>query len=196
MRENEREATMMRSGFAMIAGMTVLCFGAAQAEIVSAGPSGFNLRHVAELPNIPAPVVWATLADIGKWWDPEHTYSGDSRNLTLEPFVRGCFCERLSLYAGIEHASVVYAQPAKTLRLTGALGPLQEFGVIGSMTWQIEPAGGGSRVTLSYSAGGFADRPLADWAPIVDEVLGGQLQRLARFITVGNAEPPKTEDKQ
>ena len=50
--------------------------------------------------------MWAALADIGKWWDPEHTYSGDSRNLTLEPFVRGCFCEKLSLYAGIEHATV------------------------------------------------------------------------------------------
>jgi hypothetical protein len=186
---------MLRSGFAMFVGLAVLCSGAARAEIVSAGPNGFNIRHVAEVPNMTAPVVWAALSDIGKWWDPEHTYSGDSRNLTLEPFVRGCFCEKLSLYAGVEHASVVYAQPAKTLRLHGALGPLQEFGVSGSMTWQIEPAGGGSRITLSYSAGGFADRPLADWAPRVDEVLGVQLQRLARYITVGSAEPPKTENK-
>lgn len=196
MRETQREETMMGSGFAMIVGLALSCSGAARAEIVSAGPSGFNVRHVTELPNINAPVVWAALADIGKWWDPEHTYSGDSRNLTLEPFVRGCLCEKLSLYAGIEHATVVYAQPAKTLRLKGAIGPLQEFGVSGSMTWQIEPAGGGSRITLSYSAGGFADRPLADWAPIVDEVLGGQLQRLARFITLGNAEPPKTENNK
>ena len=142
---------------------------------------------------IPAPVVWAALADIGKWWDPEHTYSGDSRNLTLEPFVRGCLCEKLSLYAGIEHATVIYAQPAKTLRLSGALGPLQEFGVNGVMTWNIEPAGGGSRITLTYSVGGFADRPLADWAPLVDEMLGGQLKRLTRYITQGNPEAPKAE---
>lgn len=169
----------------------VLGAGSAHAEIVSAGPGGFNIRHVAEAPNVAAPMVWAALADIGKWWDPQHTYSGDSRNLTLEPYPRGCLCEKLSLYAGIEHASVVYAQPAKTLRLSGALGPLQEFGVAGTMTWQIEPAGGGSRITLTYSAGGFADRPLSDWAPIVDEVLGGQLQRLARFVTSGNPAAPK-----
>src|SRR5262245_6649726 len=156
------------------------------AEIVSAGPSGFSLRHVAEMPNVAAPVIWAALADVGKWWDPEHTYSGDARNLTLEPVVRGCFCERLSLYAGIEHMSVVYAQPAKTLRLNGALGPLQEFGVAGSLTFQIEPAGGGSRLTVTYNVGGFADRPLADWAPIVDEVLGLQVKRLSRFVTTGN----------
>ena len=94
---------------------------------------------------------------------------------------------------GIEHATVVYAQPAKTLRLSGAIGPLQEFGVSGVMTWSIEPAGGGSRITLSYNVGGFADRPLADWAPIVDEVIGSQLKRLTRYITQGNPEAPKAE---
>lgn len=168
------------------------CAAPARAEIVSAGPSGFNVRQVAEVPN-PAPVVWAALTDVGRWWDPEHTYSGDSRNLTLDPTVRGCFCEKLSLYAGIEHARVIYAQPAKTLRLSGALGPLQEFGVSGVMTWSIEPAGGGSKITLTYSVGGFADRPLADWAPIVDEVLGGQLKRLARYVSQGSPEAPKGE---
>lgn len=164
----------------------------ARAEIVNAGPSGFNVRQVAEVPN-PAPVVWAALTDIGKWWDPEHTYSGDARNLSLDPTVRGCFCEKLGLYAGIEHARVIYAQPAKTLRLSGALGPLQEFGLSGAMTWNIEPAGGGSKITLTYSVGGVADRPLADWAPLVDEMLGAQLKRLARYVSQGSPDAQKNE---
>jgi hypothetical protein len=167
----------------------------ARAEIVSASPNGFSIRHIVEAPNVTAPVIWAALSDVGKWWDPEHTYSGDARNLSLEPVVRGCFCERLSLYAGIEHATVVYAQPAKILRLLGALGPLQEFGVTGSLTWQIDPAGGGSRITMTYNVGGFADRPLSDWAPIVDEVLGGQAKRLGRFVTAGTPDAPKAEMK-
>jgi len=178
----------------VVASATLACAAPARAEIVSAGPSGFNLQHVAEVPN-PAPVVWAALADVGKWWDPEHTFSGDARNLTLEPTVRGCFCEKLSLYAGIEHARVIYALPAKILRLSGALGPLQDFGVNGVLTWSIEPAGGGSRITVTYNVGGFADRPLADWAPIVDEVIGSQLKRVARYITQGNPEEPKAENK-
>jgi hypothetical protein len=165
------------------------------AEIVNAGPNGFNLRHVVDAPNVAPPVVWAALSDIAKWWDPEHTYSGDSRNLTLEPMVRGCFCEKLSLYAGVEHASVVYAQPTKTLRMMGALGPLQEFGVTGSLTWQIDAAAGGSRITMTYNVGGFADRPLSDWAPIVDEVLVGQAKRLGRFVTSGTPDEPKSEAK-
>lgn len=189
----------MRAAVSMgwISALTLVLFGAtfgargACAEIVSAGPNGFSLRHTAETPNVAPPVIWAALSDIAKWWDPEHTYSGDARNLTLEPVVRGCFCEKLGLYAGIEHGTVVYAQPAKTLRINGALGPLQEFGITGAMTWQIDAAAGGSRITFTYNVGGYADRPLADWAPIVDEVLGGQLQRLARYVTVGHPEPPK-----
>jgi len=174
----------------LVAAMIVAFPIVGSAEIVSAGPSGFSVRHVAEMPNVAAPVIWAALSDVGKWWDPEHTYSGDARNLTLEPVVRGCFCERLSLYAGIEHMSVVYAQPAKTLRLTGALGPLQEFGVAGSLTFQIEAAGGGSRLTVTYNVGGYADRPLADWAPIVDEVLGGRGKRLSHYVTSGKPDAP------
>lgn len=169
---------------------------AARAEIISAAPAGFSLRHVAEAPGVAPPTVWAALSDVGKWWDPEHTYSGDARNLSLDPVVQGCFCEKLSLYSALEHARVVYAQPAKMLRMVGALGPLQEFGVAGSMTWQIEAAGGGSRITVTYNVGGFADRPLADWAPIVDEVLGVQVKRLGRFLVTGNPAAAKVESKQ
>jgi hypothetical protein len=169
----------------------VLAGGPAGAEIVSAGATGFNIRYVVEMPNAAAPTVWAALSDVAKWWDPEHTNSGVARNLSLDPQLNGCLCEKLSLYAGIEHATVLYAQPAKTLRLSGALGPLQEFGVSGVMTWSIEPAGGGSRITLTYNVGGFADRPLADWAPLVDDMLGDQLKRLARYITQGNPAEPK-----
>jgi hypothetical protein len=176
--------------------MLLATAGAAHAEIVNAGPGGFSIRHVVETPNAAPPLVWAALSDVAKWWDPEHTYSGDARNLTLDPLVRGCFCEKLGLYAGIEHASVVYAQPAKVLRLNGALGPLQEFGVDGSMTWQIDPAAGGSRITFTYNVGGYADRPLSEWATIVDEVLGGQVQRLGRFVTSGSPDAPKEAAKQ
>jgi hypothetical protein len=173
-----------------VAALTALS-APAHAEIVSAGPNGFSIRHVVEAQNVAPTVVWAAIAEVSKWWDPEHTYSGDSRNLTLEPVPRGCFCEKLSLYAGVEHMSVVFAQPGKMLRLTGALGPLQEFGVAGSLTFAIEAGAGGTRLTVTYNVGGYADRPLADWAPIVDEVVGSQVKRLGRFITAGSPEPAK-----
>ena len=179
---------MRTCGTCVVALAAILLGGAAGAEIVSAGPGGFNIRYVVDAPNVPAPTVWAALSDVARWWDPNHTYSGDARNLSLDPVVHGCFCEKTSLYAGVEHARVVYALPAKTLRLSGALGPLQEFGVTGSLTWQIEAAGGGSRITMTYSVGGYADRPLSDWAPIVDEVLVTQMKRLGRLVNSGSPE--------
>lgn len=173
------------------AGVLILATGAARGEIVSAGPNGFSIRHVAEAPSVSSHLAWAALSDVAKWWDPEHTYSNDARNMSLEPVVNGCFCEKLGLYAGIEHARVVYAEPVKRLRLLGALGPLQEFGITGSMNWQIEAAGGGSRITFTYNVGGYADRPLSDWAPIVDEVMGVQVARLGRYLTAGDPEQKK-----
>lgn len=158
----------------------------AQAEIVSATPNGFSIKHVVEAPGVAPATAWAALSDVGKWWDPEHTYSGDSRNLSLDPLPGGCFCERLGMYAGVQHLQVVFAQPPKTLRMVGALGPMQEFGVSGSLTWTLEAAGGGSRLTMTYNVGGAADRPLSDWAPIVDETLGTQVRRLGRFLSTGN----------
>jgi hypothetical protein len=160
-----------------------------RAEVVTSSEQGFIVRHRAEL-TVPQPSVWAALSEVGRWWHPEHTYPGDSRNMTLDPVVAGCFCEKLGLYGGIEHMRVVYAEPAKHLRLEGALGPLQEFAVTGRMTWDIEVAPGGARLTMTYVVGGYADRSLAEWAPIVDEVLGTQVQRLGRFINTGRPEAP------
>jgi hypothetical protein len=178
---------------ARIVSIVLLCVAPAlHAEIISATPNGFSIKHVVEAPGVPLATAWAALSDVGKWWDPEHTYSGDSRNLSIDPVPGGCFCERLGMYAGVQHLEVVFAQPPKMLRLVGALGPLQEFGVSGSMTWSLEAAGGGSRLTVTYNVGGAADRPLSDWAPIVDEVLGSQVKRLGRFLATGN---PAGENK-
>ncbi|MBC7983383.1 MAG: SRPBCC family protein [Candidatus Obscuribacterales bacterium] len=165
-----------------------------RAEVLRSSEVGFTVKHQAEV-SMPPPAAWAALADIGRWWDPEHTYSGDARNLTLDPRVGGCFCEKLGMYAGAQHMSVIFAQPPKLLRLAGALGPLQEFALAGSMTWQIEAGGGGSRITVTYTAGGYADRPLAEWAPIVDSVVATQVQRLAKLINTGSADETKPAGK-
>jgi hypothetical protein len=183
MRSLQREPNMILK----IVSAAILClvFVSSHAEILSAGPSGFSVRHTAELPTAVPTAVWTVLLDPARWWDSEHTYSGDAHNLSLDPHVGGCFCEKLGLYAGVEHLRVVYIQPGKILRLSGALGPLQQFGIAGSLTWQIEPLANGSRLTLTYNAGGFADRPMADWAPQVDEMLGAQVQRFSRLINTG-----------
>jgi hypothetical protein len=179
--------------FKCVAGLMLLSGANAHAEVVRSSEVGFTVTHAINVP-MPPPAAWSALSDMGRWWDSEHTYSGDApRNLSLEPFVGGCMCEKLGMYAGIEHMRVIYAQPPKTLRLSGALGPLQEFAVTGSMTWTVEAASGGSKITVAYTAGGYTDRPMADWAPLVDSVLVMQADRLGRFISTGNPAAPKRE---
>jgi hypothetical protein len=48
---------------------------------------------------------------------------------------------------------------------------------------------------MNYTAGGYADRPLTEWAPLVDSVLATQVQRLGRFIATGNSAETKGEGK-
>ena len=81
--------------------------------------------------------------------------------------------------------SVVYASPGKLLRLTGAIGPLQEAALAGTMTWTLVQAGGGTTVELSYTVGGFRADGFRDIATVVDGVLRGQLARLKALVETG-----------
>jgi hypothetical protein len=176
--------------------ISVLLFqSVAHAEVVTSSELGFTVKHQVDV-TLPPPAAWAALSDIGRWWDGSHSFSGDARNLNLDPRVGGCFCEKLGMYAGVQHMTVIYAQPPKLLRLSGVIGPLQEFAVTGSLTWQIEVGGGGSRISASYTVGGYADRPMSEWAPITDSVLVAQVERLGRFINAGNPDDVKVPPKQ
>lgn len=174
-----------------IAAAACLILGvAAQAEVIDSSAHGFTLRQRAEV-NAPPTAAWAALTDIARWWEPQHTYSNDARNLSLEPIVGGCFCEKLGLYGGIEHMRVLYAEPVKHLRLNGALGPLQELAVTGRMTWDITATPAGAQITMTYAVSGTAARPLSDLAPMVDEVLALQVERLGRLVNTGSPDKPK-----
>jgi hypothetical protein len=69
------------------------------------------------------------------------------------------------------------------IRISGALGPLQEMATIGTMTWTIEPAkqGSGSTLTMTYAASGYAPGGMDKLADIVDTVLGQQVKLLKAY---------------
>jgi uncharacterized protein YndB with AHSA1/START domain len=159
-------------------------------EVIESAAGGFLVRNTATINASPA-TVYAALADrIGGWWDPAHTFSHDSHNLSLDAKPGGCFCERLPGGGGVEHMRVVYASPDKLLRLTGAIGPLQEAALVGTMSWNLLQTGAGTTVDLSYTVGGFRAGGLRDLATVVDGVLHGQLARLKAFVATDH---PKDE---
>ena len=148
-------------------------------------PNGFLVKFEVSV-NAPAAKVYdALVGQVGSWWDPQHTYSGDAKNLSIDPRPGGCFCEKLPNGGGVEHARVIYVAPREVLRLSGALGPLQGSGVAGTLTWKLTSGTDNTRLQLSYSVGGFIDGGFEKIAPVVESVLRVQLDRLKQFAETG-----------
>jgi uncharacterized protein YndB with AHSA1/START domain len=157
----------------------------AAAAVVDSQPGGFEVREQAQVAATPAQV-YAAIGQIGQWWNSQHTYSGDARNLSLELRAGGCFCEQLKDGGSARHMGVILAQPNKTVRLEGALGPLATTAGTGHLTFALTAKDAGTNVVLTYDFGGYANGGMGEFAAPVDEVLSGQLDRLRRYIETGH----------
>jgi uncharacterized protein YndB with AHSA1/START domain len=171
-----------------LACLALLAGGEARGDVLEATANGFAVKTTVTVA-APRGKVYDALVQVGRWWDPQHTYSGDAKNLTIEPRPGGCFCERLPDQGGVQHATVVLVIPGKTLRLVGGFGPLQQAGVHGSLTWELADREGSTEATVSYSVGGYGQGGLQALAPVVDSVLGAQLRRLKSVVEKGTPAP-------
>ena len=150
------------------------------AEVVSAGPNGFHVRQSVQMV-VPQQAAYGAFGAVGSWWNPEHTYSGKSANLSLALQGGGCFCERLDNGGGIEHMRVSFIDPGKRIVLTGSLGPLLYEATSGVMDVKFERIAGGSKVTMDYKVSGFAEGGAEKLAPLVDSVLADQFKRYREY---------------
>ena len=168
-------------------------FGAppATAEVVQSSPTGFVTTNEASVSADPAQV-WDALIEPARYWTPEHSWLGKAAGLSLDLRPAGCFCEEAQGVDGAvrqaEHARTVLADPARMLRLRGALGPLQSEALIGTLTVTLEPEQEGTRIIWEYVAGGHARFALGQIASAVDAVMAEQLARLVGFLESGSAE--------
>ena len=168
--------------FALLA-LSLLTASPAAAEVVGSSPNGFEVSHTVNLVAKPE-LAFSSFANVGAWWDSEHTYSGDAKNLSLELRPGGCYCERIPKGGGgIEHMRVTYVDPGKRVVMTGPLGPLLYEAVAGVMDVQVKSTGAGSQLVLNYRAAGFAKGGADKMAPLVDRVLAEQVKRLRAYTT-------------
>lgn len=166
----------MRSPAAGIAALLMLAAGPLRAETSQISPTGFTVTVVRDI-NTPPSRVWRAIGQVDRWWSPEHTWSGNARNLSLLMRVGGCFCERWPR-GDVEHGRVINATDSQVLRLLAPLGPLQALPVNAVLTFTLAGTDGGTRLTVTYLvAGGGTD--LAALAGPVDSVITGQVDRLA-----------------
>lgn len=164
-----------------LAGLASVVVGVAPAlaEVVEADDNGFVSAFEIEVAASPERVFDALTAEVSKWWDPRHTYSGDSSNMLFDNLA---LREKLAGGGFVRHMVIDMERPPQTLRLRGGMGPLQTLAVVGSMTFDLEAAADGTLLRYRYVVNG---RGLGDWAEPVDRVMGGQLQRLRLFVETG-----------
>ncbi len=173
----------MRSVLTIIAAFSFIT--TAGAEVTSSASNGFVTINEAVIEATPDVVWLAATSEVGAWWHPSHTISGDASRMSIDVRPQGCFCETLGDGAGIVHLTVTLSQPTGLLRMTGGLGPLGLMGVDGNMLWEFEAQEGTTRVRFSYAVGGYSPDGLDKIAPAVDFVIGEALQRLKSYVETG-----------
>lgn len=162
----------------------------ALAEINSQSESGFSVFHIADVAAEPDEI-WGKLLLPNSWWSGDHSFSGDADNFYLEPKVDGCFCEllkteedgKISDAGAVEHMRIIHIDRARSLRMLGALGPLQSEAVSGTFTVAIKPNGDGtSKLSFLYVVGGYMRFETLKIAPSIDRVIGEQFGNLVKLI--------------
>ena len=164
----------------ILATLLTLAFGlTVQAEVVTSTPDHFTLKLEAESELSPDEI-WTRLIDPSEWWQSDHTYSGDSANLTLEPHAGGLWREDWE-GGSVWHGTVLQAHPGKTLSLSAPFGPLQGLAVTSVWTITLAPSeNGGTLITFDHVTNGTDASQLDQLAPAVDFVKSEALKSLMR----------------
>lgn len=166
--------------------MFLLAAGMLQAEVVDAAANGFTVKTTISIHATPEEVYRQLVRNVGQWWSPDHTFSRDARNLSIDDKRMGCFCEKIPGGGGVRHLEVVYAAPGKILVMQGGLGPLQALATAGSLSIQLAPGSSpgdaGTTLVATYAVNGYLAGGMQSWAAPVDGVLAEQMTRLRNFI--------------
>jgi uncharacterized protein YndB with AHSA1/START domain len=167
-------------GLSMLAGLA----GPARAEATAVSATHFESSHRAEVAATPAQV-YEVLAQLPKWWSPQHSWSGDTRNMTLELSAGGCWCERWGDGASAQHGRVLQVVPGRLILIEATLGPLLALPARGVLTLVTSSNAGRTAVRVGYRVSGAPELALDRLAPAVDDVLGQQFARLKSMVESG-----------
>ena len=177
---------MNTNGYRLPALAILVLAPCAMPEVVDSSSAGFTVKATLNIQANPDAVYRGLIHNIGDWWSSEHSFSGNSHNLSIEEKVGGCFCEKLPNGGGVRHMEVVFLAPGKTVRLIGGLGPLQSIAATGSMTMQLSAVDGGTKLEVTYAVTGYLPAGMNTWAAPVDSVLTEQFTRFKNYVEHGD----------
>ena len=162
----------------LISFILILTSATSFAEVTSSSANGFSVQIEKSIPTN-SQKLYQQFLNIGQWWDKDHTWFGKSENMFLQPKAGGCFCE-IDGDNQVWHMTVTFVKPNEEVRMTGGLGPLQMMGLHGGMSWKFSSIDEqNSKLTLTYNVSGYSKDGLESLAPIVNQVLQLQVDKLA-----------------
>jgi hypothetical protein len=164
----------------------------AVAAVADASAAGFTVKISLTITAAPGQAYDRFIHNISDWWNPQHTFSGDPRNLSIEEKPMGCFCEKLP-NGGVRHMEIIYVERGKLLRMSGLLGPLQGIGGAAVLTTSFSAAGTGTKLDATYSVSGYSAAGMNAFAGTVDSVLSDQFNRLKNYVEHGAPVPAKKQ---
>jgi len=151
----------------------------ARAELTKSNDDGFIVQHSVDIARDKGAVFTAMTGQVGKWWSPDHSFSGDAGNMLID---QECFCERWENNL-VRHLDTAIWMENSKLIMEGGLGPLKELGLSGTMVWSLAAKDeSATTVTWKYHVYGYSDTVMADLAGAVDGVLKEQIGRLADYM--------------
>lgn len=162
---------------------TAMCLSPVRAEVTSSAADGFQIKITKSVAGGASEVCECLVNDISKWWDATHSYSGNAQNFSMD-LENHCLLEKLPDGGFVRHMEIVFYQPRRVLRLTGGLGPLQEMGVTGALTFKLNQNGDYTDVELTYNVVGRDAQNLEKLAPAVNSVLNQQMDRLKKHCDI------------
>jgi uncharacterized protein YndB with AHSA1/START domain len=176
---------------AAILALLFLAPAGAYAEVVDSAANGFTIRVALTIKAPPADVYQKLVHNVGDWWNPAHTFSGNAHNLSIDDTPMGCFCEKYPQGGGVRHLEVVMADPGKALVMIGGLGPMQSIAATGSMRFSFAAVEGGTKFEMVYSVAGYLPAGMQTWAKPADGMLTEQFTRMQNYIEQGSPTPKK-----
>jgi hypothetical protein len=172
---------MLKSTIAAVAAaFGLLAAWGANAEVVARTADSFTLRYEQGAEIDPGDIPGA-LGDVGRWWDSDHTYSGDAANITIDLTPGGCWCERLADGSQFEHARVVSVEPDRIV-FQAPFGPLKGKATSAILTVTWPPANAGWTPTWVMTVEGPGVGAMADG---VDGVMHAGFLRWMRYLERG-----------
>ncbi|MDE3196652.1 MAG: SRPBCC domain-containing protein [Acidobacteriota bacterium] len=163
----------------------------ARAAVVDSNAGGFTVKVSVTIQAPPDEVYRKFVHNVGEWWNPQHTFSGKSENLSIEDKPQGCWCEKIGANGGARHMQVLAAVPGKALVFSGAMGPMQPLALVGTMDIEFAAENSATKLTLTYTVGGYVPAGANTFAQPTDVVLTDQAERLKNFVELGRPVPPQ-----